>query len=160
MSEAIALPEAPSDTILAACSRYGITYPQYQAEVASSLLFRFPMPRPLTNASGRSRHWRTMEREKKAYWTTCNGLYHARLLPPLPDDAPWEKARILSTMILGGAMDDDNAMARHKWAIDWLAGWGYVKSDRKTCLVWGDFPIQTVTRKEEAKIILTLMRRA
>jgi hypothetical protein len=58
-------------------------------------------------------------------------------------------------MVLHGAMDDDNAVARHKWLIDWLVARGFLASDRRTCVRWAAFPTQRVTRKEPARITLT-----
>lgn len=153
------LPEAPSDADLLLCSRWGITYPQLIEERATTLVFKIPMPPTLTNSGkGRSRHWRVIEREKEQYWTLLTIAKQFKTIPP-PPAVPWEKARIQSLMVLGGAMDDDNAMARHKWPIDWLVRNGYIKSDRKSCLVWADFPTQRVSRKEDKTITITLTRR-
>lgn len=132
------------------------------------LTFVVPMPPTLTNSGkGRSRHWRVLERERKDYWnhldivkvvsahgdrTTRGRLFTA----PPPPPSPLSRAEIASSMVLGGAMDDDNAMARHKWLIDWLVANGYLASDRRTCVRWAGLPEQRVSKKEPARITLTL----
>jgi hypothetical protein len=127
-------------------------------DTPSALTFVVPMPPTLTNsAKGRSRHWRALERETTLYWSALDWAQRIGSIPA-PPPAPWPKARIASVMVLGGAMDDDNAMARHKWLKDWLVTRGYLVSDRKTCLTWEGFPGQRVTRKERPSITITLTR--
>jgi hypothetical protein len=114
-----------------------------------------PMPENLTNrASGRT-HWRVIHNAKKAYAATLD-RYLAAGLVESPPTQPYEKAIASSVMTLGGAMDDDNALARHKWLVDWLVKRRYLQSDRKTCLTWAGLPEQRVTRKEPASIRITL----
>ena len=59
-------------------------------------------------------------------------------------------------MHLGAAMDDGNAMNRHKWLEDWLVTRGYLVDDRKSCLTWETFPTQIVKRDGKYRIELTL----
>jgi hypothetical protein len=120
----------------------------------SALVFRFPMPPNLANAR---MHWRVKNRERQAYLGLLDGLQLAGRLPA-PPAAPFARAAIRSAMVVGGAMDDDNAMARHKWALDWLKTRGYIVDDRRTCLRWEDFPAQLVkrTRGVEHHIELTV----
>lgn len=121
-----------------------------------SLDLVLPMPPTLTNSGkGRSRHWRVLEREKAAYWLRCVAAREAGDVPPAPD-TPFERATLRSVMYLGGAMDDDNAMARHKWAIDWLVGQGYLASDRRSCLRWAGIPHQVVKRDGNYRLAITL----
>lgn len=131
-------------------------------EPAAPLVFVVPMPPLITNAGGqRSRHWRALEREKAEYWDALDFVAlgwtggPGYRMPPVPA-TPLERAVVSSHMTLGGAMDDDNAIARHKWLIDWLVGAGYLASDRRTCLRWAALPTQTVTRKTPALLRLTL----
>jgi hypothetical protein len=51
-------------------------------------------------------------------------------------------------------MDADNAMARHKWVIDWLQKAGYIVNDRYA--KWTDLPTQVVKQGQEYRIELTL----
>lgn len=112
-----------------------------------------PMPPPLSNASGRSRHWRTVHRAKKAYQQALDLLSVAGKMPRAPFPVP-TKLRVTSTMYLGNRMDVDNAMARHKWVMDWLADAGWVDNDRH--VEWTGFPTQIVKRGQEYRIELDL----
>lgn len=133
---------------------------------AGALVFVVPMPPRLMNRRGEGSHWRTLHREKLAYWTTLDALasFGARVtgagwcgfVVPAPPAAPLDRATLASHMVLGAAMDDDNAMTRHKWVVDWLRTRGYIVDDRKRRLTWAGFPEQTVSRKETPRITLTL----
>jgi hypothetical protein len=121
-----------------------------------TLTFVVPMPANLANTGRiRSRNPVTMARAKKAYLAQLDRLQGAGLVPPPPPVA-FRAATITSHMTLGGAMDDDNAMVRHKWPLDWLKTRGYIADDRRTCLTWTGFPSQTVTRKAPPTLTLTL----
>jgi hypothetical protein len=121
----------------------------------SGLTLELPMPDPLSNASGRSRHWRTVNRAKKAYWAQLDERQNCGLIPP-PPATPIECATIRSTMHLGAWMDEDGAVSRHKWPIDWLVTRGYLRTDRRTGLRWEAFPEQIVKRDQNYRLILTL----
>jgi hypothetical protein len=116
----------------------------------------FPMPPMLTNSDkGRSRHWRALEGEKKRYWKRLDELQLVGLIPK-PQRRAIARGTLRSTMTLGSRMDEDNAVARHKWAIDWLATRGYVENDR--LLKWERFPVQIIRRDGEYTIALTVTR--
>jgi hypothetical protein len=153
------LPAAPSDADILLCSQWGITYPQLLDERATAMVFRFPMPENYANKKSGPSSWRSIFNRKLAYWRVCDMLMMAGQLPEPPAER-WPVARIQSKMVLGGAMDTSNAMARHKWIEDWLVTRAYILTDRKTGLLWADFPAQRVTRKEQAHIIITLTRPA
>lgn len=124
--------------------------------MAEPLTLTVPMPPTLTNSGpGRSRHWRAAEREKAAYWQL---LDNAQLLGHIarPPVRAIERVTVRSSMVLRGAMDDDNAAARHKWLLDWLRTRGYIASDRRSHCRWEAFPEQRVCRKEPATITITL----
>lgn len=124
--------------------------------IASLVQFSFPMPPTLTNsAHGRSRHWRSIEKEKNDYWATLDTLQAIGRLPP-PPPKKWGVVGVQSTMYLAGGMDEENAMARHKWVFDWLKTRGYIADDRKKNIRWAGFPEQIVKRKQEHRIELTL----
>jgi hypothetical protein len=143
-----------------------IVDPGLNRQLGGALVFVVPMPPRLMNRRGEGSHWRTLHREKLAYWTTLDALasFGARVtgagwcgfVVPAPPAAPMAQATLGSAMVLGAAMDDDNAMARHKWLVDWLRTRGYIVDDRKRRLTWAGFPEQTVTRKAEPRITLTL----
>lgn len=112
-----------------------------------------PMPPNLTNRRSGGSHWRTIHREKKAYQATLDALLLARQIPAPPMPTP-TAIRLTSTMYLGGRMDHDNAMARHKPLADWLATRGYVTNDRH--VEWTGFPTQIVKRGQDYRIELEL----
>lgn len=123
--------------------------------VTRTLVLEFPMPPNVTNASGQSRHWRTIYAKKVAYWKQLDVLMMAgKIAPPMLQ--PWPSARIASVMYLGGAMDDDNAMARHKPVLDWLKTRGYVTDDRKKNIRWDALPEQVIKRDGNYRIVLTI----
>lgn len=115
-----------------------------------------PMPPTLTNSGrGRSRHWRAVERERRTYLAYCDAAQAAGLVPP-PPPTPIPRATLRSVMHLGGHMDDDGAVSRHKWALDWLVTRGYLLTDRRSGLRWEAFPEQVVSRKHAYELRLTI----
>ncbi len=124
--------------------------------MTAPLILELPMPPLLTNSNrGRSRHWRSAHREKLAYWETLDILVMAKKIPR-PPETPSARVTLRSVMYLGGAMDDDNAAARHKWAVDWLRERGYIAGDRRSNLRWEGFPEQVVKRDGHYRLVLTL----
>lgn len=120
------------------------------------MILTVPMPYNATNSgAGRSRHWRFAYQEKLRYWMSLDDLQNTGILPAPPAQA-YALASISSVMFLGGAMDDDNAMARHKPLLDWLKTRGYIQDDRKKNLVWEGLPQQIVKRDGNYRIMLTL----
>lgn len=117
-----------------------------------TLTFVLPMPPNLANAR---MHWRRKHREKLDYWMILDAKLAWKDLPN-PPRRPWPHATIRSTMYLGASMDDDNAMARHKWALDWLVSRGYLVDDRKRCLTWDGFPAQVVKRDGNYRLEITI----
>lgn len=128
------------------------TYPNWHLE---PLRLVMPMPPSLTNASGKSRHWRTVERARVQYFELCDVLVHAERWPA-PPPQPLERATLASVMYLGGEMDEENAAARHKWPIDWLVQAQYLVDDRRKNLRWTAFPEQVVRRGQRYRLELTL----
>lgn len=128
---------------------------------AAPLVFVVPVPPHVTNRSRGSTHWRRAWREKRGYNESLALLLAARMIPP-PPPVPIRRAVVASHMMLRGAMDDDNAIARHKPLLDWLVGHGYLATDRRerkkdgASLRWAGLPEQTVSRQWEPFIRLTL----
>jgi hypothetical protein len=116
-----------------------------------------PMPPNASNrASGRG-HWRTIHREKKQYMALCDALQSGGMIPP-PPEVPFRLPLLSSTMHVGAKHDLDNAVSRHKSAIDWLATRGYIVNDRD--LEWHAFPRQIIKRGAEYRLELVLTERA
>lgn len=124
-----------------------------------------PMPPNISNGS--HGHWQARHRQKRAYWTELDliaQLYRSHILDrtrspyviPLPPERPFPRATLTSRMYLGNAMDDSNAMRRHKWVEDWLVTRGYLVDDRKKCLTWAGFPEQIVKRDGNYRLVLTI----
>lgn len=118
----------------------------------STLTFVLPLPPNLANSRW---HWRVKQNKKKQYYAALDLLRVAQLLPPVPS-VPWGRATVTAAMVLGAAQDDDNAMARCKWALDWIVRAGYIADDRRKVLRWAGFPDQHVTRKLPYTLTLTL----
>lgn len=119
-----------------------------------TLVFKFPMPPNLTNAKRKGK-WQGAHFGKMRYLSHCDDLQQFGILPP-PPATPIASARIASVMKLGHAMDDDNALARHKWPLDWLKTRGYIAEDRRKNIRWAGLPEQIVGRKQDYVIELTL----
>lgn len=117
-------------------------------------MIKITVPMPLNLANSRM-HWRAKHREKLKYWETLDIMAVVGQIP-MPPPEPLNKVTVTSHMILGASMDDDNAMARHKWVLDWLKTRGYIEDDKRKCLTWGSLPAQEVSRKTSSEIILTL----
>jgi hypothetical protein len=116
------------------------------------------MPPNLTNPRRRW-HWAALHGQKQKYYSVCDLRQKVGLLPP-PPKKPFTHATVSSVMKLGHAMDDDNALARHKWVLDWLKTRGYVVDDKKKNLAWTGLPEQQVGRKQEYAIEITLTSEA
>ena len=116
-----------------------------------------PMPANISNGSHSS--WQGRHGQKLAYWKQLDERQNVGLIPP-PPPRPFTKATLRSTMHLGAAMDDSNAMRRHKWVEDWLTTRGYIADDRKKVLTWEGFPEQRLSRYGERKIELVLTDRS
>lgn len=124
----------------------------------TTLVFRLPMPENLTNPKRRG-HWAAVHGAKQKYLSICDTMQKVGMLPA-PPKKPFTSAVISSVMHLGAAMDDDNAMGRHKWALDWLKTRGYVVDDRKKNIRWASLPEQVVSRKEAYSLEITLTSEA
>lgn len=122
---------------------------------ATAVEFRFPMPPHIGNARG---HWRARHGKKQQFYSTCDLMQKLKLLPA-PPRRPWGQVTASSVMHLGAMMDDDNALARHKYVLDWLKTRGYLADDRRTNIEWARLPEQIIGRKQKYEIVLTLTPR-
>lgn len=100
-------------------------------------------------------HWVVKHKARAAYYQQVAALLLAGKLPPIPLPAI-SKATIRASMVLGAEMDDDNAVARCKWALDALVRLCYLSDDRRKVVRWEAFPEQRVSRKEEHSLTLVI----
>lgn len=112
----------------------------------------FPLPPNRANARG---HWRKSYRQLQQFYATCDMLVMAKMLPKPPKE-PWAKAMISAELVMRNPMDDDNALSRCKWVCDFLTTRGYLVSDARTCLRWSAIPTQTISRKDQSVVRITL----
>ena len=100
---------------------------------------RFVLPLPPNIANARW-HWAQRNRHRTSYLTLCTVADHRR--PPEPI-AP---AVVTATLYVHNMMDDDNAVARLKWAIDWLKVREIIEDDHPACMTLAEVR-QVVDRK-------------
>ena len=135
-----------------------------------TLTLTVPMPPTMMNRRS-SNHWRAVHCAKLDYWERLDNLRLASkcvqpdslacLAPfhvPEPPPEPLARVAVYSVMHLGGAMDDDNAMHRHKFLLDWLKSREYIVDDRRKNLKWVSFPEQHVKRDGNYRITISLSR--
>ena len=111
---------------------------------------------PPNIANGRM-HWRKKWKVQRDYYALLDTMQAAGQIPA-PPDHPIRRPVLTSLMLCGARHDHDNAVARHKWCLDWLATRGYIVNDKH--LDWHSFPEQDVKRRERYEIHLTLWERA
>ncbi len=116
----------------------------------SEITLNLPLPPNLAN--GRM-HWRVKENHRKRFFAACNALYHAGRVPKAPD-APLTPVVIRPTLYLWAYSDDDNALARCKWAADWARAAGYIVDDRRPHCRF-EIPEQHIDRANQ-RLVLTI----
>lgn len=115
-----------------------------------TITLELPLPVNLANAR---MHWRVKDRERKAYRATLDLLLAAKRLPS-PPVAPLSPIVIRPALYVWSQMDDDNALARVKWAADWLKTHGYIVDDKRPHCRF-TIPEQVIDRKNQ-RLVLTL----
>lgn len=119
-------------------------------------VMRFELPLPPLITNNPTGHWRARHARRNTYWTLCDSRQNAGLLPR-PPRRPHDLVQIAATMYLWNPMDDDNAMARLKYAADWLRTRGYITDDRRRNIKWAGFPDQVITRnRHQLGLVLVL----
>lgn len=118
------------------------------------MTLRFTLPLPMNMANARV-HWAVRHVRRTEYFEACDALQARGAVPP-PPSKPFEKATMLATLYVGGAMDQDNSVSRMKWSLDWLKTRGYIADDRAKNLQWLGFPNQRVKRDGNYRVELTL----
>ncbi len=112
---------------------------------------RFVLPLPVNLGNARM-YWRKKTRLKRDYGLECTVAM--RLKWPVRGE-PWKRATISAHFYVWNLMDDDNAMARLKWPLDWLVTSGYIVDDSRKVLTWSGLPEQTIDRKNQ-RLVITL----
>ena len=115
-----------------------------------ALTLELPLPQNLANAR---MHWRKKNRERSAYMDRCSTRLFLRMLP-VPPSAPLSPVTISATLYLWALMDDDNALARIKWAADWCRSRGYIVDDKRPHARF-TIPEQVIDRANQ-RLVLTL----
>lgn len=134
--------------------------------LVSSLIITLPLPPNMANARYQG-HWRSKKRRRLQYLdfadATAAILHTARRPKPIGCeqwriDAPQitDPARLSFVLYVGNRMDDDNALARCKWPIDWLVANGYLVDDKPAhCRM--TIPEQIITRKKtEQRVVIII----
>lgn len=118
-----------------------------------TLVLRLPLP--LARQGRADAHWSFRYRNKKKYVLSCDSLMWAKRLP-CPPEKPFSKVRISVVAHVYNPNDDDNLMARCKWALDWMKTRGYIVDDRRKCVQWANVPEQVIDRSGPATLTFTL----
>lgn len=113
--------------------------------------FILPLPPNMANARW---HWAAKHRARQEYFLELANLYILGLIPKPPAE-PFPYVFISSTLYLLSQMDEDNALARIKWPVDWLKRHGYIVDDRIPHARF-TIPAQVVSRKAQSRLELTL----
>lgn len=116
------------------------------------VIFRLPLPPNMANAR---LHWRSKDNLRKLYLSQCESLVGMRLLPTAPE-IPLVFARLSVTLCVKREHDHDNAVARCKFACDFLQSGGYIQSDKPKFLEWVGMPKQIVDTRALPRLIFVL----
>jgi hypothetical protein len=122
----------------------------------SEMTLTLPLPINLGNSR---LHWRTKDRKRKEYIETCDEWQNASVIPAPPAQPP-ARVRLYAVITNWALMDDDNAMARVKWSVDWLVTRGYLAGDSRKHIRWVGLPDQIVNRKAAASVTFTITEAA
>jgi len=111
-----------------------------------------PLPPNMGNYRG---HWHRKNRQRVSYLSACDECQMYGSIPS-PPRSPLALVELRATLYMGNHMDDDNALARLKWPVDWLKTRGYLVDDRrKHCRM--TIPEQVVKRNQEYRVEITLL---
>ena len=110
------------------------------------------LPLPPNMANGRM-HWRTKHRARTDYMRDCDTFQMLGHAPP-PPFAPLSGVELSATLYVWATHDDDNALARTKWAADWLKTRGYIVDDKRPHCRF-TIPEQVIDRAHQ-RLVLTL----
>lgn len=116
----------------------------------SALTLTLPMPPNMAN--GRV-HWRKKWRGQIEYANQCDAcVVYGR--QPGPPPRPFDGVTLSATLYCWALHDDDNALARIKWAADYLKTRGYIVDDKRPHCRF-TIPEQVIDRKDQ-RLVLTI----
>lgn len=107
------------------------------------------LPLPPNRANARE-HWRVTHNKRAAYyaaaqarvWQQTNAVSRGQFQP----DA---MVRVTATLYVWGRMDDDNAVARLKWALDLLRLMHIIRDDKRPWCRLSGIPEQRIDRTNQ-----------
>lgn len=102
----------------------------------------FTLPLPPNLANGRMHWWDRVKGQRNWQW---RALVAERRLHGRPE--PMARARVTAVFYVKQVMDDDNAVARLKWALDLLKVRRFILDDRRPHLELTGIPEQHVDHK-------------
>jgi hypothetical protein len=118
--------------------------------VSGTLTLTLPMPPNIAN--GRM-HWRVKHQKRRDYIDACDMRVKAKLAPH-PPWKPLLRVTLNATLYCWSLNDDDNALARIKWAADWLKTRGYLVADKRPHCRF-TIPEQVIDRANQ-RLVLTI----
>lgn len=128
-----------------AAGRGGTSDPQTEPTPAAVRSMKLCLPLPPNRANARG-HWTARHNTDSQYRFVLDSMKSALMLPTPPIRA-WRRVRVRSKLYVWNIMDEDNAMARLKVAIDWLVMRGYITDDRRENIEWAGVPEQEIDRE-------------
>jgi len=121
------------------------------ARQAPQMPITLTLPLP-PNMANKRWHWRVKERERRIYNEQCD-IWEAMHEKPV---APLSGVTVSASIETWALMDDDNALARLKWAVDWLVTRGYLLGDSRKHITWAGIPEQVVSRVRLPRVTFTI----
>jgi hypothetical protein len=120
--------------------------------------FDIVLPLPPNMANGRM-HWRAKDRKRNEYFEACDEWKNSSVVPS-PPSRPIAFAELRALLTLWNPMDDDGAMARIKWSLDWLVTRGYLAGDSRKHVRWHSVPDQQIDRKAYGIVLFRIAPQA
>ena len=102
---------------------------------------KITLPLPPNMANGRM-HWAAKHRKQQAYKLRCTATHPAR------PEKPVVPAIVSARLYVWNLMDDDGAVARLKWPLDWLVEREILANDDPKSMRLGEVT-QVIDRKNQ-----------
>lgn len=128
------------------CQRCKAYTEDLEARARAGAAVTVSLPLPPNMANGRM-HWRLKDEKRREYLARCDAWHPKR-------GRTLGRARIRAVLYVWNKMDPDGAVARLKWAVDWLVRRGFLEDDSEKHLEW-EMPKQTIDRsRQRIEIVL------